>query len=198
MLSTLDMIRLTVSSSSISHECSTDCSRPLPIAPSAEPSSNRCSPSSDQPCAAATSRSSSTVSDRVMYRQRSPRCSPSSRNCSDKVVLPEPGGPSSRYSRACGRPPPRMLSSPSIPVAIRMCACIAMTNERRRLAIPLCRHCVIQRTCSNAFRKISRRLAPSGSRAAMTSGHDDWTYANGLHDAARTPLEAAQHGPALL
>ncbi len=47
----------------------------------------------------ATFRSSRRLSDSVMYRQRSPRRTPSSRNCIASVVLPDPGRPSMRCER---------------------------------------------------------------------------------------------------
>lgn len=67
--STSDWISLMVPSSSISHGCRMDCWRPSPRNASADASSKICSASSDQSCEAATSLSSSMVSDKVTYRQ---------------------------------------------------------------------------------------------------------------------------------
>ncbi len=71
-----------------------------------------------QPCEAALSRSSPSVSDRLMYSPRSSRRAPSSRNCRAIVVLPVPGLPSRdtrgrarshrrarRRARRCQAPP---------------------------------------------------------------------------------------------
>src|SRR3569832_1555495 len=56
-------------------------------------------PSSVQPCDLAEVRSSSSLSESVTNRHDSPRFTPSSRNCSANVVLPEPGSPSRWYKR---------------------------------------------------------------------------------------------------
>src|SRR5690349_6298818 len=73
-------------------------------------------PSSPQPCDRATAWSSSAVSDNVTYRTDSPAWAPARRYCIAKVVLPEPGTPSTRYRRRRTRPPAKMLSRPAMPV----------------------------------------------------------------------------------
>src|SRR3569832_2460212 len=76
-------------------------------------------PSSVQPCDLAEVRSSSSLSESVTNRHDSPRFTPSSRNCSASVVLPEPGWPSRRYKRFGTSPPARTSSSPSMPVCTK-------------------------------------------------------------------------------
>ena len=91
-------------------------------------SSKMAMPSSDQPCRAATTRSSCSLSERVI-KPFSPRLTPSSRYCSASVVLPVPGRPSTRYSRSAWKPPPRMSSRPGFPVDTR---CGSMDRVRDR------------------------------------------------------------------
>jgi hypothetical protein len=54
---------------------------------------------------------------RVTKPTVSPFAAPSRRNCSPNVVLPVPGPPRTRCISPRGRPPPRISSSPSMPVA---------------------------------------------------------------------------------
>jgi hypothetical protein len=75
-----------------------------------------CTPSSDQPCASATARNSTAVSDSVMYSAGSPSRAPSIRNCKASVVFPEPGEPSTRYSRSRVKPPRSTSSRPTMPL----------------------------------------------------------------------------------
>ena len=48
--------------------------------------------------------------------------SPSSRNCSDKIVFPVPGSPDIRYDFPVGRPPYVSWSRPAIPDGVRVCS----------------------------------------------------------------------------
>ena len=61
-----------------------------------------------QPCEAAPSRSSCSVSARLTYMPTSPASAPASRNCRAIVVLPVPGLPSSRCRRLRASPPPKI------------------------------------------------------------------------------------------
>src|SRR5690348_10199100 len=77
-------------------------------------------PSRLQPCDSEIASSSSRVSERVTYSARSPRRTPSMRNCIASVVLPTPGVPSMRYIRSVANPPFSTSSSPAIPVVMRL------------------------------------------------------------------------------
>src|SRR4051812_27156881 len=55
-------------------------------------------------------------SDSVMYRHDSPAFAPSSKNCMESVVFPDPGNPISMYTQWGGSPPRRISSMPTDPV----------------------------------------------------------------------------------
>src|SRR5512146_1290059 len=101
--------------------------------------------SSDQPCDSATPCSSNFDSERVTYRQRSPARVPSNRNWSASVVLPVPGSPSRRYRWLEGKPPPRMSSSPSLPLFRRTSLLRTLLERVPIVTTSPCNTCRVQR-----------------------------------------------------
>src|SRR5579872_1521918 len=137
-------------------------------------------PSNVQLCEIATSFNSSRVSESVTYSTRCPKRTPSSKNCNAKVVLPLPGSPSTTYSRCGGKPPPRTLSRPGMPVVSRKLCVGEFADDGGVNLPPFALDSTLRGTKILADKKLSmpgeRGCGTNSSRVSVERSSATWTY----------------------